>query len=183
MNTPLSLSDDGDGDDRFIIDIDKWEAMRKKASPNSNRFPSIGSLQTDDETYQVELWEDGRSLSERRPKRSLSIQSISSNGTVDRLLDEAENLQQASHSMHHEAPGPPMPPHTSNREGNVNSKEERVVSPSILVSRRSTRSAGNRFNVRFSILDTITEQEAAGQNNSQTIQPHQLIALRAARLY
>ena len=183
MNTPLSLSDDGEGDnDRFIIDIDKWEAMRKKASPsNSNRFPSIGSLQTDDETYQVELWEDGRSPSERRPKRSLSMQSISSNGTVDRLLDEAENLQQESHSMHHEAPGPPMPPHTSNKE--ENSKEERVVSPSILVGRRSTRSAGNRFNVRFSILDTITEQEGTGQNNSQTIQPHQLIALRAAGLY
>ena len=182
INTPLSLSDDGEGDnDRFIIDIDKWEAMRMKASPNSNRFPSIGSLQTDDETYQVELWEDGRSLSERRPKRSLSIQSISSNSTVDRLLDEAENLQQASNSMHHEAPGPPMPPHTSSKEGS--SKEEQVVSPSILVGRRSTRSAGNRFNVRFNILDTITEQEATGQNNSQTIQPHQLIALRKAGLY
>lgn len=182
MSTPISLRDDGEGDnDRFIIDIDKWEAMRKKASPgNSNRFPSIGSLQTDDENYQVELWEDGRSLSGRRLKRSLSIQSISSNGTVDRLLDEAENLQQASRSMHHEAPGPPMPPHTSNEEGN--SKEERVLSPSILVGRRSARSAGNKFNVRFNILDTITEQEATGQNSSQTVHPNQLLALREAGL-
>jgi hypothetical protein len=172
MSPPISLSDDCEwGNDRFIIDIDKWDAMRKKASPSdSNRFPSIGSLQTDDKTYQVELWEDGQwNPSGGRVKQSLSIQSISSNDTVDKLLDEVEDLQQASTStIHHEGPSPPsMSPHTGNEEGSSN-WEERVLSPSILVGRRSTRSAGNKFNVRFNILDTITEQEAAGQSNSQS---------------
>ena len=162
MSTPTSLSDDCErNNDRFIIDIDKWEAMRKKASPSdSNRFPSIGSLQTDDRIYQVEMWEDGQNTSGRRVKRSLSIQSNISNGTVDRLLDETEYLQQASHTIYHEAP---VSPHTSNEEGS--SKEERVLSPSILVGRRSARLAGNKFNVRFNLLDTITEQEAAGRSS------------------
>ena len=173
MSTPSSLNDDSEGgSDRFIIDIDKWEAMRKKASPNdNNRFPSIGSLQTDDRTYQVELWEDGHNTSGRKMKRSLSIQSNTSSGTVDRLLDEAERLQQASHMTCHEAS---VSSHqevlinknvanAGNEEGG--SKEERVLSPSILVGHRSARSVGNRFNVRFNLLDTITEQEAVGQSS------------------
>ena len=167
MSTPSSLYDDDS--DRFITDIEKWEAMRKKASPNeSNRFPSIGSLQTDDRIYQVELWEDGCYTSGYKMKRSLSVQSNISSGTVDRLLDEAESLQQASHTTHHESPHQEVlinknVANASNEEGST--KEERVLSPSILVGRRGARSAGNRFNVRFNLLDTITEQEIAGQSS------------------
>ena len=167
MSTPISLSDDCEGsNDRFIIDIDKWEAMRKRtSSSDGNRFPSIGSLQTDDRTYQVELWEDGRNTPRGKVKRSLSIQSNISSGTVDRLLDEAEHLQQvASHTIFHESP--PASAYASNEEGN--SKEERALSPSIVLGWRSARSAGSKFNVRFNLLDTISEQEAAAGQSSQS---------------
>ena len=174
-STLTSLNDDCEGcNDRFIIDIEKWEAMRKKSSPSdSNRFPSIGSLQTDDKTYQVKLWEDARDTSGYTVKRTHSAQSNTSNSTVDRLLDEVEHLQashmkynEASLSSHQEVLVNKNVANGSIEEGNL--KEERCLSPSILIGRRSTRLAGSKFNVRFNLLDTITEQEAAAGRSSQS---------------
>ena len=155
-STLTFLSDDWEGsNDRFLVDIEKWEAMRKKSSYDNyyNRFPSIGSLQMDDKTSEVELWEDVHNA-----PGGHSAWSNTSNSTVDRFLDEVDDWQ-ASQFKH--------PGSNASREGGLGEDEGGWPS-SILAGRKSTRSPSNKFNVRFN-LDTISEQEDQSQSRPSSI--------------
>jgi hypothetical protein len=55
--------------DTFIVDIDKWEAMRKKKA-SLIIFRALVLFRLTIKLYQVELWEDGWNPSRRRVKRS-----------------------------------------------------------------------------------------------------------------
>lgn len=175
-NSLSFLSDDCEGcNDRFLVDIEKWEEMRKKSllPMEDNRFPSIGSLQTDDRTCEVELWEDHAYFTGgHREWNSCSVQSSTS---VDRLLDDVEDWQtlqlkqlgadQSVKKKFNSTSRDYMKKEGSSSLTDIDG-EGAVPSSLILTGRKNARSAGSCFNARFTLMDTIDEQE--GQSPSRT---------------
>ena len=139
--------------EQFLIDIEKWEAQRKKSLFPSDDDPTtmIGALDSD-----RELYEDGLRFAEaHRQKRSYSIQS---NTSVDRLLNEVENWQTLHQITSLGAAGPQeydpeVDDHDVGLPGDV--APQAAAGP----GRKSTRFPSSRLNVRFNLLDTITEQD------------------------
>lgn len=160
------LNDDcEDCNDRFLIDIEKWEAMRKKSLlpvDGNQLLPSIGSLQMDN-TREVELWEDNKQYTAgHREKRSYSIQSTNS---VDRLLEEVEDWQE-SHVKHIGEKGIISRNNVSSRSSG-DQIERASLSLSPLTGRRQNmKSSSSRLSVRFNLLDTIDELDGWTQQCS-----------------